>query len=153
MQAQQYRMPPEEYVRRIQEAGQLGAIFADVRRTKALIARSGGDRHRRLRRRASICPTCSASTDGRAEARTADDVDGRGRRARPPRRRTPTEDAEAAEDAEPGPTADAADAGADPDQLRRPSGQHAHSEHPVRTRRAAPARPRRVGTPRTTHAS
>ena len=38
MQAQQYRMPPEEFVRRIQEAGQLGAVFADVRRTKALIA-------------------------------------------------------------------------------------------------------------------
>lgn len=37
-QAQQYRMPPEEFVRRIQEAGQLGAIYADVRRSKALIA-------------------------------------------------------------------------------------------------------------------
>lgn len=36
-QAQEYRMPPEEFVRRIQEAGQLGAIYADVRRTKALI--------------------------------------------------------------------------------------------------------------------
>jgi trigger factor len=30
-------MPPEEFVRRIQEAGQLGAIYADVRRSKALI--------------------------------------------------------------------------------------------------------------------
>jgi trigger factor len=38
MQAQEYRMPPQEFVRRIQEAGQLGAIFADVRRTKALIS-------------------------------------------------------------------------------------------------------------------
>ena len=37
-QAQRYQMPPEEFVRRIQEAGQLGAIFADVRRSKALIA-------------------------------------------------------------------------------------------------------------------
>ena len=37
-QAQQYRMPPEEFVQRIQEAGQLGAIYADVRRSKALIA-------------------------------------------------------------------------------------------------------------------
>ena len=37
-QAQQYQMPPEEFVKRIQEAGQLGAIFADVRRSKALIA-------------------------------------------------------------------------------------------------------------------
>jgi trigger factor len=37
-QAQQYQMPPEEFVRRIQEAGQLGAIYADVRRSKALIA-------------------------------------------------------------------------------------------------------------------
>jgi trigger factor len=36
-QAQQYQMPPEEFVRRIQEAGQLGAIYADVRRSKALI--------------------------------------------------------------------------------------------------------------------
>ncbi len=38
MQAQQYRMPPEEFVKRVQEAGQLGAIYADARRTKALIA-------------------------------------------------------------------------------------------------------------------
>ncbi len=37
-QAQQYQMPPEEFVRRIQEAGQLAAIYADVRRSKALIA-------------------------------------------------------------------------------------------------------------------
>jgi len=37
-QAQQYQMPPEEFVKRIQEAGQLGAIYADVRRSKALIA-------------------------------------------------------------------------------------------------------------------
>ena len=36
-QAQQYQMPPEEFVRRIQEAGQLGAIYSDVRRSKALI--------------------------------------------------------------------------------------------------------------------
>lgn len=36
-QAQQYQMPPEEFVRRIQEAGQLGAVYADVRRSKALI--------------------------------------------------------------------------------------------------------------------
>jgi trigger factor len=36
-QAQQYQMPPEEFVQRIQEAGQLGAIYADVRRSKALI--------------------------------------------------------------------------------------------------------------------
>jgi trigger factor len=36
-QAQQMQMPPEEFVRRIQEAGQLGAIYADVRRSKALI--------------------------------------------------------------------------------------------------------------------
>jgi trigger factor len=37
-QAQQYQMPPEEFVRRIQEGGQLGAIYSDVRRSKALIA-------------------------------------------------------------------------------------------------------------------
>ncbi|MGQ0576938.1 MAG: trigger factor [Pseudonocardia sp.] len=37
-QAQQYQMPPEEFVRRIQEAGQLGAIYSDVRRSKALVA-------------------------------------------------------------------------------------------------------------------
>ena len=36
-QAQQYQMPPEEFVKRIQEAGQLGAIYADVRRSKALM--------------------------------------------------------------------------------------------------------------------
>ncbi|MEN3263837.1 trigger factor [Pseudonocardia sp.] len=36
-QAQQYQMQPEEFVQRIQEAGQLGAIYADVRRSKALI--------------------------------------------------------------------------------------------------------------------
>jgi len=40
-QAQQYQMPPEEFVRRIQEAGQLGAVYADVRRSKALIAAVG----------------------------------------------------------------------------------------------------------------
>ena len=37
LQAQQYQMPPEEFVRRVQEAGQLGAIYADVRRSKALM--------------------------------------------------------------------------------------------------------------------
>lgn len=36
-QAQQYQMAPEEFVQRIQEAGQLGAIYSDVRRSKALI--------------------------------------------------------------------------------------------------------------------
>jgi trigger factor len=37
-QAQQYQMQPEEFVQRIQQAGQLGAVYADVRRSKALIA-------------------------------------------------------------------------------------------------------------------
>jgi trigger factor len=37
-QAQQYQMPPEQFIQRIQEAGQLGAIYSDVRRSKALIA-------------------------------------------------------------------------------------------------------------------
>ncbi len=37
-QAQQYQMQPEEFVRRIQEAGQLGAVYSDVRRSKALFA-------------------------------------------------------------------------------------------------------------------
>jgi trigger factor len=37
-QAQQYQMQPEEFVQRIQEAGQLGAVYSDVRRSKALIA-------------------------------------------------------------------------------------------------------------------
>jgi trigger factor len=36
--AQQYQMQPEDFVRRIQEAGQLGAVYSDVRRSKALIA-------------------------------------------------------------------------------------------------------------------
>jgi trigger factor len=31
-------MPPEQFIQRIQEAGQLGAIYSDVRRSKALIA-------------------------------------------------------------------------------------------------------------------
>ncbi len=35
--AQRYRIPPEEFVKRLQEAGQLGAIWADVRRSKALV--------------------------------------------------------------------------------------------------------------------
>ena len=36
-QAQQYQMRPEEFAQRIQEAGQLGAIYSDVRRSKALV--------------------------------------------------------------------------------------------------------------------
>ena len=36
-QASQYGMPPEEFVRRLQEAGQLGVLYADARRSKALI--------------------------------------------------------------------------------------------------------------------
>ncbi|SDG69385.1 trigger factor [Pseudonocardia oroxyli] len=36
-QAQQYGMAPEEFVQRIQQAGQLGSIYQDVRRSKALI--------------------------------------------------------------------------------------------------------------------
>jgi trigger factor len=36
-QAQQYQMPPEDLIRRIQEGGQLGVIYSDVRRSKALI--------------------------------------------------------------------------------------------------------------------
>jgi trigger factor len=35
-QAQRYGLSPEEYLRRTQEAGQLGAIFAEVRRGKAI---------------------------------------------------------------------------------------------------------------------
>ena len=35
-QAQRYGVSPEEYLRRAQEAGQLGAIFAEVRRGKAI---------------------------------------------------------------------------------------------------------------------
>jgi trigger factor len=37
-QAQRYGVSPEEYLRRAQEAGQLGAIFAEVRRGKAVAA-------------------------------------------------------------------------------------------------------------------
>jgi trigger factor len=37
-QAQQYQMDPQEFVQRIQQAGQLGAVYSDVRRSKALIA-------------------------------------------------------------------------------------------------------------------
>ncbi|MBU3062780.1 trigger factor [Nocardia sp. NEAU-G5] len=35
-QAQRYGMSPEQFIQQVQEAGQLGAIFADVRRGKAL---------------------------------------------------------------------------------------------------------------------
>ena len=35
-QAQQYGMAPEQFIQQIQQAGQLGAVFADVRRGKAL---------------------------------------------------------------------------------------------------------------------
>jgi trigger factor len=37
-QAQQYQVPPEEFVQRLQQAGQLGAVYSDVRRSKALLA-------------------------------------------------------------------------------------------------------------------
>ncbi|MGH3586400.1 MAG: trigger factor, partial [Pseudonocardia sp.] len=37
-QAQQYQMEPQEFAQRIQQAGQLGAVFADVRRSKALLS-------------------------------------------------------------------------------------------------------------------
>jgi trigger factor len=37
-QAQQMQIAPEEFVQRLQQAGQLGAVFSDVRRSKALIA-------------------------------------------------------------------------------------------------------------------
>ena len=37
-QAQRYGVSPDEYLRRAQEAGQLGAIFAEVRRGKAIAA-------------------------------------------------------------------------------------------------------------------
>ena len=36
-QAQQYGMEPQQFVQQIQQAGQLGAIYQDVRRSKALI--------------------------------------------------------------------------------------------------------------------
>jgi trigger factor len=35
-QAQRFGISPDEYVKRAQQSGQLGAIFADVRRGKAL---------------------------------------------------------------------------------------------------------------------
>ena len=37
-QAQRFGISPDEYVKRAQQSGQLGAIFADVRRGKALAA-------------------------------------------------------------------------------------------------------------------
>ena len=37
-QAQRFGISPDEYVQRAQQSGQLGAIYADVRRTKALIS-------------------------------------------------------------------------------------------------------------------
>jgi trigger factor len=35
-QAQRYGMSPEQFIQQVQQAGQLGAVFADVRRGKAL---------------------------------------------------------------------------------------------------------------------
>ena len=35
-QAQRYGMAPEQFIQQVQQAGQLGAVFADVRRGKAL---------------------------------------------------------------------------------------------------------------------
>ena len=35
-QAQRYGMAPEEFIQQVQQANQLGAVFADVRRGKAL---------------------------------------------------------------------------------------------------------------------
>ena len=40
-QAQRFGISPDEYVQRAQQSGQLGAIFADVRRGKALASHSG----------------------------------------------------------------------------------------------------------------
>ncbi|WP_280263782.1 trigger factor [Nocardia wallacei] len=37
-QAQRYGMSPEQFIQQVQQAGQLGAVFADVRRGKALAA-------------------------------------------------------------------------------------------------------------------
>ena len=116
MQAQQYRMPPEEFVRRIQEAGQLGAIYADVRRTKALIAAvraatvtdASGDAGRPVRpaRRRTPRPRRGRDVDGARGAGTRGRRDGRRRPSPPwtPSRGRRAEHAEAA--------------GADPDQLR-----------------------------------
>ena len=99
-QAQQYQMPPEEFVRRIQEAGQLGAIYSDVRRSKALIAavaaatvtdESGGARRPvgpdRQRRRAADEATDEPADDGRHRGclggRPRRRGDGRGARRQP----------------------------------------------------------------------
>ena len=82
-QAQQYQMPPEEFVRRIQEAGQLGAIYSDVRRSKALIAAVRAATVTDASGAPWTWRSCSAATTsggrGRATSRsttTADDTEG-----------------------------------------------------------------------------
>jgi trigger factor len=53
-QAQRFGISPEEYLRRTQEAGQLGAVYADVRRGKALAS---------LVRRATVTDESGANVD------------------------------------------------------------------------------------------
>ncbi|WP_070378991.1 trigger factor [Rhodococcus sp. WMMA185] len=72
-QAQRYGMPPEQFIQQIQQAGQLGAIFADVRRGKALAG---------VVEQATVTDTSGAAVDttelfgnGEAEA-TSDSAEG-----------------------------------------------------------------------------
>jgi trigger factor len=101
-QAQQYQMPPEEFVQRIQQAGQLGAVYADVRRSKALIAAV---------RAATVTDESGAEVD--MSDLLGDDEPGTGEQA--------VEVGEAAETAEPVETDDAAAAGAEPEQEQQES--------------------------------
>ena len=65
-QAQRYGMAPEQFIQQIQQAGQLGAVFADVRRGKALAG---------VVEQATVTDTSGASVDtaelfGNGEAET-----------------------------------------------------------------------------------
>jgi len=72
-QAQRYGMAPEQFIQQIQQAGQLGAVFADVRRGKALAG---------VVEQATVTDTSGAAVDtaelfgnGEAEAEEAASTD------------------------------------------------------------------------------
>ena len=79
-------MPPEEFVQRVQEAGQLGAVFADVRRGKALAPSLA-------RRRSPTPPATPVDPSDAARHPTGDGTDG------DDRRRTSTADGPSSADA------------------------------------------------------
>ncbi len=82
-QAQRYGIPPEQFIQQISQANQLGAVFADVRRGKALGT---------VVDRANVTDTTGATVDT-AElfgTKKDDDAEARTPRRRPPRTRPPS---------------------------------------------------------------